>query len=293
MRIGQVLAFTLCFTGLATVTFAVCDQTSASQADKELWKNHGCWMDYVLWQYREYDVHSPHWDDRGFFDACNQNLEYPKHWNATYLINYGLADNRSQSWHGTIDYERLSNAEHNEFKFELYHTVSDEIGIDGKKAYGQWVHHPGTPNEINTSCLLYDDLLRNANDNPNNNPASRAGDFIHEGWHGWEQEYGYNRAHFTNPEGGNCTTEGATCDYFYFHGVGAYEFGLMYRNDGTAKLFHSPNQAQVEFLCDVASQSKSWIPKTVRKEAKRDADTRAVTRFINGPGYECGNPRPW
>src|SRR5207244_2773389 len=115
------LALALCVAGLANVVFAVCDQGSASQADRDLWDTHGCWQEYFLWQYREYDVHSPHWDDRGFFKACDQNLEYPKHWNATYLINYGLAHNIFQSWHGTMDYERLSNAAHNEFKYELYH----------------------------------------------------------------------------------------------------------------------------------------------------------------------------
>lgn len=190
MKIKRVLALTLalCVAGSATVAFAVCNQGSTSQADRDLWNTHGCWPEYYLWQYREYDVHSPHWDNRGFFDACNQNLEYPKHWNATYLINYGLADNIFQSWHGTIDYERLSNAAHNEFKYELYHTASDEKGFNGK-----WIHHPGSPNEIQTMCPLY-----NADSN-NGNPASRAGDFMHEGWHGWEQEYEYSQDHFTNP----------------------------------------------------------------------------------------------
>ena len=27
--------------------------------------------------------------------------------------------------------------------------------------------------------------------------------------------------------------------------------------------------------------------------AAADADFRSVTRFINGPGYHCGDPRPW
>src|SRR5436305_7333608 len=100
-----VIVLALCVAGLPNVAIAVCNQRSASLADKDLWNTHGCWEQYFLSQYREYDVHSPHWDDRGFFDACNQNLEYPKHWNATYLIKYGLADNPAQSWHGTVDYE--------------------------------------------------------------------------------------------------------------------------------------------------------------------------------------------
>jgi hypothetical protein len=286
MKVVQALSLwlVLFLSVLTTVAFAVCDQTSASQADNDLWQTHGCWREYYLWQYREYDVHSPHWDDRGFFDACNPNLEYPKHWNATYLINYGLADNILQSWHGATDYQRLANASHNEFKYELYHTAGDR-----RDKYGMWTHHPGSPNEITTYCLLYD------SGSDNGSPASRAGDFVHEGWHGWYQEYGYNYdpGHFTNPEGGRCTATGANCDYFYFHGIGAYAFGAMYQNDGTANQFHSPNQAQVEFLCDVADQSKDWVPASVRIAARSDADARASERFINGPGYKCGTPRPW
>src|SRR5260370_27190623 len=94
----------------ATGAFAVCAQNSAGQADQDLWNLHGCWRDYYLWQYRAYDVRGSDWGNRGFFDACNVNLEYPKHWNATYLLNYGLADNLAQSLPRSVDYEPLSNA---------------------------------------------------------------------------------------------------------------------------------------------------------------------------------------
>ena len=67
----------------------------------------------------------------------------------------------------------------------------------------------------------------------------------------------------------------------------------MYQTDGTANRFHSPNQAQVEYLCDVADQPKAWVPASVRQAAQADANTRAAQRFINGPGYTCGSPRPW
>jgi hypothetical protein len=35
------------------------------------------------------------------------------------------------------------------------------------------------------------------------------------------------------------------------------------------------------------------VPASVRNAAKSDANTRASQRFINGPGYKCGDPRPW
>jgi hypothetical protein len=35
------------------------------------------------------------------------------------------------------------------------------------------------------------------------------------------------------------------------------------------------------------------VPASVRLAAAADANTRAAQRFINGPGYSCGDPRPW
>jgi hypothetical protein len=91
---------------------------------------------------------------------------------------------------------------------------------------------------------------------------------------------------------GACTLSSG-CDWWYWHGIGAFAFGEMWKYTSDGKYFHSPNQAQVEFLCDVADYPKSWVPASVRQAAKSDADTRASQRFRNGPGYKCGNPRPW
>jgi hypothetical protein len=142
---------------------------------------------------------------------------------------------------------------------------------------------------VDTSCLLYDPNLK-----PNANPGSRGGDFEHEGWHGWMDLYDWDNGscggHRCGPLG-NCSASG--CDYFYFHGIGAYAFGAMWENDGTANRFHSPNQVQVEYLCDVADFPVWWVPNSVRLAAQADANQRATQRFINGPGYFCGDPRPW
>jgi hypothetical protein len=35
------------------------------------------------------------------------------------------------------------------------------------------------------------------------------------------------------------------------------------------------------------------VPASVVLAAKNDANIRAVQRFINGPGYICGDDRPW
>jgi hypothetical protein len=270
---------------LAAVTSAVCDQSGASQADTDLWNTHGCWQDFFLWQYRAYDMRQGDWNDRGWLDACNTNLEYPKHWNASYLLTYGMLDNNDQSFHGTVDYRATAEAAGSNFHDGLYHLPTDQAGI-----FGQYSHQVFGPNQVFTACPLYSPTVANAN------PGSRAGDFMHEGWHAWADKYNWTfgscSGHQSGPNGG-CSMNPCGCDYFYFHGIGAYAFGAMYQNDGTANRFHSPNQVQVEFLCDVADQPQPWVPNSVRLAAQTDANQRAAQRFINGPGYSCGSPRPW
>jgi hypothetical protein len=266
------------------VTAQNCAQTSASQADIDLWNQHGCWQTFYLWEYQAYDMRSSDWNNRGWNDACNRNMEYPKHWSAAYLLTYGLADDNAHSFHGTADYRGTAERPGNNYHDSIFHSPSDDLTI-----FGSWTYHTFGSNEVKTSCPLY-----NPNVAPNANPASRAGDFMHEGWHGWMDKYNYNNGscsgHRCGPTG-NCSV--SNCDYFYFHGIGAYAFGAMYQTNGTASRFHSPNQVQVEFLCDVADYPKSWMPASVRAAARVDANQRASQRFINGPGYSCGNPRPW
>ena len=264
--------------GIPLTSYAVCDQKAASQADRDLWNTHGCWQDFFLWQYQAYDLRSGDWTNRGWNDACNNVLEYPKHWNGSYLLTYGLLDNNDQSFHGTVDYRATAEAASSNF----HNSIHDSIG-DGTANFGSYQN-----GVVTTFCLLYNSTSQNSN------PGSRGGDFNHEGWHAWMEKYNWDNGsvggHRPGPTG-NCTING--CDYFYFHGISKYVFGAMWENDGTANRFHSPNQVQVEYLCDIADQSQSWVPASVRLAAKTDADTRAAQRFINGPGYSCGSTRPW
>jgi hypothetical protein len=112
---------------------------------------------------------------------------------------------------------------------------------------------------------------------------------MHEGWHAWMRKYNWNNGSCGGHRCSGCSF--GSCDYFYFHGISQYVFGAMWENNGTASRFHSPNQVQVEFLCDVADQSSA--PASVKTAARADANARAAARFINGPGYRCGDPRPW
>lgn len=276
------LTFALLLT-LSVDAHAVCDQSGASQADRDLWNTHGCWQAFFLWEYQAYDMDDDDWEDRGWSDACNVNLEFPKHWNAAYLVTYGMADNLQFSFHGTADYRATAEARESEFHDDICHVPTDDLGV-----FGFWDPSVFGCNEVGTSCLLYDHTRSNGH------PAARAGDFMHEGWHGWMDHHDYDNG----SSGGHRPRQGACsacdcCDYFYFHGIGAYAFGAMWQDDGTANRFHSPNQVQVEFLCDVADYPQPWVPASVRVAAASDANARAAGRFINGPGYSCGDPRPW
>lgn len=262
---------------------AVCNQSAASQADRDLWNTHDCWQDFFLWQYRAYDMSDDDWGDRGWSDACNVNFEYPKHWNAAYLVTYGLVDSNSFSFHGTVDYRATAEAAESSFHDNFCHVPTDDTSI-----FGGFTWEPFSCNEVATSCLLYDSTR------PNAHPAARAGDFMHEGWHAWLDEYDWDNGDF----GGHRAKQGACtacdcCDYFYFHGIGDYAFGALYQTDGTANRFHSPNQVQVEFLCDVNEYPQPWVPASVRLAAATDANARSAGRFINGPGFSCGDSRPW
>ena len=268
---------------LARTALAVCNEGSASTADRDLWNIHGCWPDYFVWEAGAYDVRSGDWGNRGYYDACNLNMEYTKHWNAAYLVSYALPDSLSPrtQWHGTADYQGTAAGWSNVLHGGTYQVPTDDLSI-----FGRWTYELFDDNKVETSCLLYSAQYQNAN------PASRGGDFIHEGWHGWQFKNWYNPSHFNGPLG-NCTMSGNACDYFYFHPVAQYPFGTMYYQNGSASWFHSPNQVQVEYLCDIATNARSWVPYSVRTAAAADANQRAVARFINGPGLKCTAPTPW
>ncbi|HEU0207476.1 MAG TPA: hypothetical protein VFQ78_00715, partial [Candidatus Udaeobacter sp.] len=119
--------------GIAIVTYAVCDQTAASQADRDLWNTHGCWQEFFLWQYQAYGLNGSDWSGRGWNDACNNVLEYPKHWNGSFLLTYGLLDNNDQSFHGTVDYRATAEAAASNF----HNSIHDSIG-DGTANFGSY-----------------------------------------------------------------------------------------------------------------------------------------------------------
>jgi hypothetical protein len=288
MNSNRAFVFVLAISGASWTVKADahCNQTnSAAQSDKDLWKAHGCRKSYFMWHYKAYQTTSGDWGGRGFYDACNLNTEYAKHWSSAWLITWGTADDNNHSFHSVVDYQEMARARSsNEWHDGFHHQAADDPSRDG-----DW-HHAGAFGNslLITDCPLYDVGYANAG------PGSRAGDFVHEATHAWMFNHRFDPSHHTRPTGNKtCTVSGANCDYFYWHKLRAYQFGDLWQQDGTGNRFHSPNQSQVEFLCDLADFPAKWVTTSIRIEASHDANKRATSRFINGPGYSCGNVRPW
>lgn len=251
--------------------------TGSSQADRDLWAVHDCWWDFVLWQYRAYRMWDSNWGNWGFRDACNRDLEYPKAVNASYLLTYGLTDDYSLQWHATIDYRDAGEAWSSSTHERIDYVPSTSRAFLAQAPSGL----------TRMGCLLFD------GDAPGTaNPATRSGDYVHEGWHHWQRKHGYKAEHMQGPIGA-CTLTSEGCDWYYWHRVSEFDFGHMWRYTPDGRLFHSPTQAQVEYLCDVAELGEGWVPNSVTVQARSEANQRLANRFRNAVGYRCGDPRPW
>jgi hypothetical protein len=302
------MVLTALFPGVAVAT---CDETYAVTSDKDLWQMHDCSDSLVKQLTQAYNMRSGDWSAQGWSDQCNLNKEFAKTLNAMWLVSYGINDDAQQSFHGAIDYQQLSQAGGNDYKDKTYYHPSDATSFSG-----EFVTHFFGDNEIRLACPLFADATI---DPLSDNPIFRASDLMHESWHGWEAKYGWfggsEGGHYdctTGSDGGcrngNCTVHG--CDYFYFHSAGSFKFGYLYTMDLPAserpsafnlpmpaadpsiKALHSPNQIQVEFLCDIVLHPQSWMPMSVVDLASMEANARGSMRFINGPAMLCGNPSP-
>jgi hypothetical protein len=275
----------------AAAEAAQCNQGSdrLSTADSDWWAVHGCQSSYYLWQYLAYHTDSG-WpgSGNGFESACTKRMNYPKFWSASYLVNYGLSDNWDYCFHfSQSDYRPLAEGGSSNFHESNEYFAPENLSGG---AFGAWYYDyaPGSDNNIHLGCPLFDKTL-----SVNANPASRAGDFMHESWHGYEDKWDWdincNAGH--RCKSGACTVN--SCDYWHWHTISVYAPGQLYQNKTSGNPSHRPNQVQVEFLCDVNQYPAANVPASVRNAAKSDANTRAAQRFINGPGYKCGDPRPW
>ncbi|MGZ6368203.1 MAG: hypothetical protein ACXWPS_19860 [Ktedonobacteraceae bacterium] len=279
--LAPILSTLIVFRAVIWIISTLCID-GASSSDLDLWATFNCWWDFVLWQYKAYRMSSDDWSGYGFFDACNLNLPYPKAVNASYLLTYGLSENHALQWHGTIDYRNAGEAWASNTHNQIYYAPSEDRSYLAQAQTGRFLAEDRTL----MGCLLFDF------GQTNNNPATRAGDYVHEGWHHWQHKHGYKTDHMNGPID-SCTMSGAACDWYYWHTVGQFEFGEMWKYTSDGRFFHSPNQAQVEFLCDLAELASGFVPSSVTLLAKSEANQRLSTRFRNAVGYRCGDPRPW
>lgn len=289
----QALVIALCaiVTAPSGARGAACSQSAGalSQADSDWWAVHGCQSSYIQWHYKAYHLtDNSSWigSNNGWEDMCNKFMNYPKSWSASFLVCYGLSDNPSTVFHfSQSDYRPLAEAASGNFHDSSEYWAPANL-TNG--AYGEFSYDCCDDNDITLGCPLFNVAL-----DFRANPASRAGDFMHESWHAWEDKWDYdiNCKAGHRCQAGNCTTK--SCDYWHWHKISTYAQGQLYLDKTGGHPGHRPNQVQVEFLCDVNQYPAPNVPMSVRNAAKSDANNRAANRFINGPGYKCGDPRPW
>jgi hypothetical protein len=65
---------------------------SHPRATSILFGRHGCWEAFFVWHAKTsaHNTNRDDWEARGYFDACDVNREFAKHWNSSYPIHDGL-----------------------------------------------------------------------------------------------------------------------------------------------------------------------------------------------------------
>ena len=245
---------------------------------------YGCWRDLYLWTWNAMNLHDDSWNPAGKFDACNINLPFAKMVNSTFAIGYMLSDNYIPQWHSTEDYLSSARAADNRFHGNFYMRFANGSSSEATSETGRFL----ATDRTDYHCTVFN------SGGPSDDPVNRASVMVHESWHHWQHKHGFDTSHFNGPIG-SCTVSGAGCDWYYFHGSGAFDFGQLDRYDTNPNhlLFHSPYQIQVEYDADIAEESQPWVPVAVLQQARFYGNTRLATQFRNAVGYRIGNPRPF
>ena len=240
---------------------------------------YGCWADLYMWVWQAYQLTDDSWDPAGISDACNINLPFAKIVNSAYLINYCLTDNYSTQWHSTEDYSSSSRAGDNRFHGPFYMRF---IEYDGASEADSETGRTAARDRTNLHCPLFN------LGSPSDSAGNRASVLLHESWHHWQHKHNFNTGHI-----GGCSN--GQCDNYYFHGVGAFDFGQLDRYDTNPQhvRFHKPYQLCAEFEGDLAENAKPRVPVVVTQTARNIGNVRISTCFANAVGYRIGNPRPW
>jgi hypothetical protein len=246
---------------------------------------NGCWRDLYLWVWQAYQLTDDSWNPAGISDACNLNLPFAKTVNGAYVIGYLLSDNHDLQWHSTEDYETSARASDNRFHGPFYQRF---IQYNGSSEADSETGRVAARDRTNLHCPIFN--IGGASDDP----VNRGSVLVHESWHHWQYKHGFVSTHMDGPTGA-CTWGAGSCDWFYFHGIGRFEFGLLntYDLDPNNFAFHSPYQVQSEFDADVAELAKPFVPIGVTQQARYYGNTRLANAFVNRVAYRIGDPRPW
>ncbi|MCA9734003.1 MAG: hypothetical protein H6696_04500 [Deferribacteres bacterium] len=255
--------------------------SKAGRADKTLWNLWKCNDDSVTSYRRRLHIEMKEWAGWGMEAPFDIDKPFAKVLNSLFLLRNGLSAS-PQKWHYASDYIAMGQGEycssHLGFRY-LPSTETSWMAFVVPEVYKAYL-----------GCLLFQD------GSPMNNPVTRAGDFVHEGLHMWEFTYFTDYRHMNGPIG-HCTEYGESCDWFYYHTITDFPKGYLWMwgksLDGKRQLFHSSNQLQMEFLCDLAEFPADWVPANIRILAEVEANHRLETRFRNVVAYRCGDPRPW
>jgi hypothetical protein len=252
----------------------------ASLEERTVFNLYGCWRDFYLWAWKHYGLTDDSWDGAGLKDACNITLPFAKVLNSAYLIGYALSDNYELQWHSIEDYESSAGAADNRFHGPFYQRF---IEYDGSANASSELGRFAARDRTNLHCPLFN--LGAVSDAP----TARAGTMLHESWHHWQQKHNFQNSH---PQ---CGSPSHDCDYYYFHKVGDFDFGVLHAYDTNPEhfRFHSPRQVQVEFLADLAEMSRPEIPTIVTQSARAFGNARLINEFVNVVAYRIGNPRPF
>jgi hypothetical protein len=253
-------------------------------------------LDNVFGVMSAFELDPDEWTDRGLGNLllmCSPDTEIAKFINSANLLFGGVEFRRdtpiTESYHSTaFDYRFVADSGPvDNWHDELRYQPVDSLGPDIDSGF---VHKDFSINLIQTSCHEYDlnpPASAPAARNQEANPVTRASTFVHEGWHGWEDENTQSPptscGHRLCPDDGHPTQgscmQNNECDFFSPHPLGA--------EGGMKDLVHGPIQAATEFLCDLADTPSEGTALALREIASMDADMQGSTQFVNGPMPAC------
>jgi hypothetical protein len=230
---------------------------------------------FNAWATNYFQVTNDSWQPWGAFDPNDVARPFGKMLNAIFLIGYALSDNHQLQWHALEDYESLASGSNNRFHDHMYLRIILWNGTSEATS---------SSDRIDMHCPCFNE------GSISNFPSHRAAVLLHEGWHHWQYKYDFDSTH---PTGGACTWSQG--DYYYFHGVGAYEFGSLHAYDTSPGhlLFHSPYQIEAEFWADLAELAVPAVPSLISQTARDHGNILLANAFVNPAPYRIGDPRPW